>query len=69
VLASGISGVRTALEGIPGAENCLMRYEDGGAAQAFSIGDLVVRVGPAATCEEIRAAFVSEIEKRQNGGG
>ncbi len=69
MLATGISGVRAALDGIPGAESCLMRYEDGGAAQAFSIGDVTVRVGPDATHGEIRDAFEIEIAKRKNGGG
>lgn len=68
-MLAGIGAVRRALQGIPGWETCLMRYEDGGAVQAFSIGDLTVRVGPLATLEEIRGAFEAEIAKQRSGGG
>lgn len=58
-----IIDVRESLEGIPGAHECIMRYEDGGFVQAYSIGDVTVRVGPTASNEEIRAAFEAELAK------
>jgi hypothetical protein len=67
-VSTGIGGVRLALQGIPGAESCLMRYEDGGAVQAYIIGDLVARVGPDATPDQVREAFFAEIAKKQSGG-
>lgn len=66
---TGICGFREFLQGIPGAENLVMRYEDGGAVQAFSIGNLTVRVGPLASHQEIRDAFLAENAKRLKGGG
>ena len=45
-----------------------MRYEDGGAVQAFIIGDMTVRVDAAATVDDIRAAFEAEISERASGG-
>lgn len=69
MIGQGISSVREALAGIPGAETAIMRYEDGGAVQAFSIGDLVARVGPLASLDDIRAAFEAEFTKRLRGMG
>ena len=68
-MIAGIGSVRTALQGIPGAEGCLMRCEDGGAVQAFIIGDMTVRVGAAATLDEVRNAFLAEIAKKPGGVG
>ncbi len=68
-MIAGIGGVREALQGIPGAETCLMRYEDGGAVQAFMIGDITARVAADATYADIRAAFEAEIAKRARGVG
>ena len=45
-----------------------MRYEGGGAVQAFIIGDVTVCVDAAATLDEVRAAFEVEIAKRVSGG-
>ncbi|UZE51906.1 hypothetical protein ONR75_15860 [Rhodopseudomonas sp. P2A-2r] len=67
-MIAGIASVREALQGIPGAETCLMRYEDGGAVQAFIIGDMTARVGASATVGDIRAAFLAEIAKNAGGG-
>ncbi len=67
-MIAGIGSVRDALQGIPGAEACLMRYEDGGKVQAFSIGDVTVRVPAAATCSDIRSAFLAEFAKRDAVG-
>lgn len=67
-MIAGIGSVRDALQGIPGAETCLMRYEDGGAVQAFIIGDVTVRVPAASTCDDVRAAFEAEFAKTVGGG-
>ena len=40
-----------------GLAGITMRYEDGGKVQVFKMGDTEVRLGPAATDEEIKAAF------------
>lgn len=54
--------VRKALEGIIDTP-IYMRYEQGGKAQAFEGGGVTVRVGPMASNEEIKAAFVAELAK------
>lgn len=58
----GIQDVRAALADIPGADKMTMRYERGGAVQVFMIGDREARVGPMATDEQIRAAFLKGAE-------
>jgi hypothetical protein len=54
----GIQDFRAAMVDIPGGENVVMSYEDGGEVQVFSIGDVSVRAGPNATPAEIRQAFL-----------
>ena len=46
-------------QGFPGLT---MRYEDGGQVQVFMWNDKLVRLGPNATDEEIKAALLEETE-------
>lgn len=45
---------------VPGSERLLMQYEDGGKIQVFSIDERAVRVGPMATPEEVKEAFLKD---------
>jgi hypothetical protein len=38
-----------------------MRYEDGGAVHAYTIGDVTVRLPALASHEEVKAAFVAKL--------
>jgi hypothetical protein len=52
--------IREHLKDIPGSERTTMRYE--GDKQVFSINDTSVTVGPTATPEDIRAAFLEAMK-------
>jgi len=52
--------IREHLKGIPGSERTTMRYE--GEKQIFSIKDISVELGPTATPEDVRAAFLKAMK-------
>ncbi len=47
-----------------GLKGLVMRYEDGGKAQIFKLGDREIKLGPMATISEIVAAFKEESDGR-----
>lgn len=53
-----IVALKQDLKEIPGVENLTMRYEKGGLIQVYCADGIEARVGPMATTEEIRQAFL-----------
>jgi hypothetical protein len=52
--------IREHLKDIPGSERTTMRYE--GEKQIFRIGEISAVVGPTATPDDIRAAFLEAMK-------
>jgi hypothetical protein len=54
-----IRELREHCQEIPGSHQIIMSYEDGGKVQVFTMGDVVVKLGPSATRDEIKAALAA----------